>query len=166
MKKIILFTFIALATISLSSCNKNTKTEENSDKTAQNAQENGVISTPIALSTADFKVKVIDYEANPNVWNYLGDKPAIIDFWASWCAPCRAVAPVLEELAKEYAGQIYVYKVDVDKEQALAAAFGIQSIPTLVFVPMKGDPKAEMGAIPKEAFKKHIDEFLLPSISQ
>lgn len=166
MKKIILFSFIGLTAILFSSCKNSGKTEEKSEVTTQNAQENGVISTPIALSTTDFKVKVIDYEANPNVWNYLGDKPAIIDFWASWCAPCRAVAPVLEELAKEYAGQIYVYKVDVDKEQALAAAFGIQSIPTLVFVPMNGNPKAEMGAIPKEAFKKHIDEFLLPSILQ
>lgn len=166
MKKIILFSFIVLAAISFSSCKNSAKTEEKTEITEQNGQENQVVSTPIALNRADFKVKVIDYETNPSVWNYLGDKPAIIDFWASWCAPCRAVAPVLEELAKEYAGQIYVYKVDVDKEQALAAAFGIQSIPTLVFVPMNGNPKAEMGAIPKEAFKKHIDEFLLPSILQ
>lgn len=116
---------------------------------------------PIHLTTAEFKKLVVDYEANPTEWKYLGDKPAIIDFWADWCPPCKAIAPVLDDLAKEYQGQIYIYKVDVDEETRLASAFGIQSIPTLLFVPMTGNPKAELGAIPKEAFKERIDNFLL-----
>jgi thioredoxin len=90
----------------------------------------------INLTKADFLAKVANYETNPSEWKYLGDKPAIIDFYADWCGPCRAVAPVLEELAKEYKGQIYVYKIDTEKEQELAAVFNIRSIPSLLFVPI------------------------------
>ena len=115
----------------------------------------------IKLTRADFLTKVANYEANPEKWEYLGDKPCIIDFWATWCPPCKVIAPILDDLAKEYDGQIYVYKVDVDQQKELAQAFGIQSIPTLLFVPMDGEPKAEIGAIPKETFKDRIDNFLL-----
>ncbi|NLI72708.1 MAG: thioredoxin [Bacteroidales bacterium] len=117
--------------------------------------------TPIHLTTAEFKKLVFNYDANPSEWKYLGDKPAIIDFWATWCPPCKVIAPILEDLAKEYKGKIYIYEVDVDKEQELAAAFGIQSIPTLLFIPMTGEPKAEIGAISKETFKDRIDNFML-----
>lgn len=117
--------------------------------------------TPIHLTTAEFKRLVFNYDANPAQWKYIGDKPCIIDFWATWCPPCKVIAPILEDLAKEYKGQLYIYKVDVDKEQELAAAFGIQSIPTLLFIPMTGEPKAEVGAISKEIFKDRIDNFLL-----
>lgn len=85
----------------------------------------------------------------------------IIDFYATWCGPCKAIAPILEELAKEYAGKIVIYKIDTDKERELAAAFGISSIPTLLFIPAKGDPQVAQGALPKESLKRAIDEFLL-----
>lgn len=115
----------------------------------------------IQLTKAEFLEKVANYEANPNEWKYLGDKPCIIDFYADWCGPCKVIAPILEELAKEYDGQIYIYKVDTEKEQELAAAFGIRSIPSLLFCPMEGQPQMAQGALPKETFKKAIDEVLL-----
>ena len=115
----------------------------------------------IHLTKAEFLQKVDNYEANPNEWKYLGDKPCLIDFYADWCGPCKAVAPILEELAKEYDGKIVIYKIDTDKEQELASAFGIRSIPSLLFVPMSGKPQMSMGAMPKDQLKKAIDETLL-----
>ena len=94
----------------------------------------------VHLTKAEFLKKVYNYEANPNDWKYEGDKPAIVDFYATWCGPCKALAPVLEELAKEYAGKVYIYKIDVDKEEELAGAFGIRSIPTLLWIPQSGKP--------------------------
>ncbi|MFQ7041062.1 MAG: thioredoxin, partial [Barnesiella sp.] len=105
---------------------------------------------------------VANFEANPKEWKYLGNKPCIIDFYATWCGPCKAVAPVLEELAEEYAGKIDIYKVDVDQEQELAGAFGIRSVPSILFVPMDGQPQMAMGAMSKADFKKAIEEILLP----
>lgn len=119
------------------------------------------MSTTIHLTRADFLKKVANYEENPEKWVYLGDKPCIIDFYASWCGPCKMVAPILEQLAEEYAGKIYVYKVDTEAEQQLAADFGIRSIPTLFFCPMGEKPQMAQGALPKDAFKKAIDEVLL-----
>ena len=115
----------------------------------------------IQLNKAGFLAKVANYETTPNEWKYLGDKPAIIDFYADWCGPCKMVAPILEELAEEYSDKIYIYKIDTDKEQALASLFGIRSIPSILFIPMTGQPQMAMGALPKAELKKAIDEFLL-----
>lgn len=115
----------------------------------------------IHLTKAEFLQKVVNYETSPNDWKYLGEKPCLIDFYADWCGPCKAVAPVLEELAKEYDGKIVIYKIDTDKEQELAAAFGIRSIPSLLFVPMTGKPQMAQGALPKDQLKKAIEEILL-----
>ena len=109
------------------------------------------------LTKQEFLEKVFNFEKNSE-WKYEGDVPAIIDFWAEWCAPCRMVAPVLEEISKEYDGQIKVYKVNTENEQELAGAFGIRSIPSLLFVPMNGKPQMASGALPKEAFKQAIEE--------
>lgn len=111
------------------------------------------------LTTQEFKEKVFNYEQNSE-WKFEGDKPCIIDFYADWCAPCRMVAPVLEQLAKEYDGKIDIYKVDTEAEQELAMVFGIRSIPSLLFVPKDGQPQMAMGALPKETFVKAIDEVL------
>lgn len=113
------------------------------------------------LTKKEFMEKVYNYEKNPDKWVYEGDKPAIVDFYATWCGPCKAIAPILEELAKEYAGKIVIYKIDTDKERDLAAAFGISSIPTLLFIPSNGDPQIAQGALPKESLKRAIDDFLL-----
>ncbi|HQK37936.1 MAG TPA: thioredoxin, partial [Bacteroidales bacterium] len=109
--------------------------------------------------TETFKEKVFNYDINKE-WKFEGDKPCLIDFYADWCGPCRMVAPILEELAKEYDGKLNIYKVDTDKEQELAMVFGIQSIPSLLFVPKDGQPQMAMGALPKETFKKAIKDVL------
>lgn len=114
----------------------------------------------IQMSAADFKEKVFNYEASEE-WQYLGQRPAIIDFYADWCGPCKAVAPVLEELSEQYQGQVDIYKIDTDKEQELSALFGIQSIPTFLFIPMQGSPMLQKGALPKNAFQQVIDQRLL-----
>lgn len=115
----------------------------------------------IHLTKEAFLQKVVNYEANPQEWKYLGDKPCLIDFYADWCGPCKAVAPILEELAKEYDGQIYIYKINTDEEQELAGAFGIRSIPSLLFVPMEGKPQMSMGAMPKNELTGAINSILL-----
>ncbi|MEI6752220.1 MAG: thioredoxin [Paludibacter sp.] len=115
----------------------------------------------IFLTKADFLSKVANYEANPTEWKYLGDKPCIIDFYAAWCGPCKTIAPILDELAIEYDGQIYIYKVDTEAEQELAGAFGIRSIPSILFCPIKGAPQMAMGAMPKNSFKNAIADVLL-----
>ncbi len=115
----------------------------------------------IHLTKEEFLKKVANYEANPTEWKYLGDKPCIIDFYADWCGPCKMVAPILDELAKEYSDKIYIYKVDTEAEQDLAGAFGIRSIPTLFFCPMNEAPQMAQGALPKASFKDAIDKVLL-----
>ena len=116
---------------------------------------------PIHLTKAEFLTKVANFQTNPSEWKYLGDKPCIIDFYATWCGPCKTVAPILDDLAKEYDGQIYVYKVDVDAEPEIANAYGIQSIPTLFFCSMNGTPQMSQGAMPKESFQKMVTDVLL-----
>ena len=116
------------------------------------------------LTKAEFLKKVANYEASPDKWVYEGDKPCIVDFYATWCGPCKMVAPILEELAEEYAGKIDIYKVDTEKEEGLAASFGIRSIPSLLFCPMEGQPQMAKGAMGKADFKKAIDEVLLKKI--
>lgn len=116
---------------------------------------------PTFLTKQDFLTKVADYESNPTEWKYLGDKPCIIDFYADWCGPCKMVAPILDELAVEYQDSIYIYKVDTEAEQELAGAFGIRSIPSLLFVPMGEAPQMAMGALPKASFKEAIEKVLL-----
>lgn len=129
-------------------------------ETKAEVQESAAVQANVThLTKADFLAKVYNYEKNPKEWKYEGDKPAIVDFYATWCGPCKAIAPVLEKLAAEYKGKIVVYKIDTDKEPELSAAFGIRSIPTLLFIPAKGTPQVAQGALPEEALRKTIDEF-------
>jgi thioredoxin len=111
------------------------------------------------LTKETFRTKVFDFENNKD-WKFGGELPCIIDFYADWCGPCRMVAPVLEELSKEYAGKINVYKVDTEDQQDLASMFGIRSIPSILFVPREGKPQMAMGALPKQAFKDAIKDVL------
>ncbi len=115
----------------------------------------------IPLTKDDFLKRIANYKESPNEWNYLGDKPAIVDFYASWCGPCKVIAPILEELALEYSGKIYIYKVNTEEEEELASVFGIRNIPSLLFVPMYGLPQMAQGAMPKSAFKDAINKVLL-----
>jgi thioredoxin 1 len=111
------------------------------------------------LTKETFLNKVFNYETNKE-WKFEGEKPCIIDFYADWCGPCKMVAPVLEELAKDYDGKINVYKVNTEEEQELASAFGIRSIPSFLFVPSEGQPQMAMGALPKETFVKAFKDVL------
>jgi thioredoxin len=112
------------------------------------------------LTKATFQEKVFNYEVNKE-WKYEGDLPCVIDFYADWCGPCKMVAPILEELSKEYEGKIHIYKVDTEAEQELAAAFGIRSIPSILFCPKDGQPQMAQGALPKATMEKAINEILL-----
>lgn len=111
------------------------------------------------LTKETFKEKVFNFEENKE-WKFEGGKPCLIDFYADWCQPCKMVAPVLEELSDEYEGKINVYKIDTEAEKELSGIFGIQSIPSLLFVPKEGQPQMAMGALPKETFKKAIKDVL------
>lgn len=156
--KTILSLLLFLFSFTLEACSnqkKETDNENNNNKTETK------MSKTIHLTRSEFLTKVSNYEQNSQKWEYLGDKPCIIDFYADWCSPCKMIAPILEELAEEYDGQIYIYKINTEKEQQLAADFGIRSIPTLLFCPMGEAPQMVQGALPKDSFKKAIDEVLL-----
>lgn len=114
----------------------------------------------IPLTTADFKAKVFNYE-HATEWSFAGERPALIDFYADWCGPCKAIAPVMEQLSEEYAGQLDIYKVDTDAEQELSMVFGINSIPSLLFIPLQGQPMMQAGALPKHILKSVIEKELL-----
>jgi len=111
------------------------------------------------LTTEEFKAKVFNWDENQE-WKYEGELPAIVDFYADWCGPCKMVAPILEELSAEYDGKLNIYKVDTDKEQELAMAFGIQSIPSILFIPMGEKPQMAAGALPKEQLQQVIKDVL------
>lgn len=111
------------------------------------------------LTVETFKSKVFNYSENQE-WKFEGDKPCLIDFYADWCQPCKMVAPILEELQKEYDGKINIYKVNTEEQQELAAVFGVQSIPSLLFVPKDAQPQMAQGALPKETFEKAIADVL------
>jgi len=175
MRKIILV--LALGSFAVAGCGngeaeKNTKSASNSEVVAESksvtaesekkSRENGTIK----LTKAGFIEKVMDYESNPEVWSYKGDRPALIDFYADWCGPCKIASPILEELAQEYEGEIYIYKVDTEVERELAAVFGIRSIPSFLFIPQEGRPTMSNGIArtpeeTKEMFAQMIEEILL-----
>ncbi len=154
MKKIALI-FSLASMLLLGNCKSGNET-----KNKTNMETNVVTSGKVIhITTAEFKKQIYNYDVNKD-WKFEGNKPCIIDFYADWCGPCKMVSPILEELAKEYDGKITIYKVDTDKESDLAQTFGISSIPTILFVPMQGQPQAAMGALPKDSFKKAISDVL------
>ena len=145
------FALTAVIMIALASCG---------NAGAQNDKKKESKPKGVTELTADtFQTKV--YNLNQEELVFLGDKPAIVDFYASWCGPCRAISPILEELAAEYKDKIVIYKVDVDASPDLAQAFGIRSIPAVLFIPLKGESKMTVGGRSKEDFKKQIDTILL-----
>ncbi len=158
--KIIFPAFLMLAMVTACGAG-NSKTGDKSDKEKSSAK-----TYTISLDTDEFLKKVADFKNNPQEWKYLGDKPAIIDFWAEWCSYCRKLSPVLEELAKEYEGQIYIYKVNTDQEREIATAFGIRALPTLLFIPQGEDPQVAQGALPKEELRKIIETVLLNKLQE
>lgn len=128
---------------------------------AQNVTTEKEKAQVIELTTESFKQRVMDYEKHPQEWVYAGKRPSIIDFYATWCGPCKQVAPIMAQLANDYAGKIDIYKVDIDKNRELAALFGIQSIPTILFIPNEGLPQKAVGAMPKSSYEEAIKKLLV-----
>ena len=164
MKKL-MNSLILVGLIALSSCGTETATNTENANAAEIVVENqtevkSAQAKVIQMNNEMFKAQVADYEANPQTWIFKGDKPCIVDFYATWCAPCKRIAPILDELAKEYDGKIDIYKIDTDKEKQLASVFGIQSIPSILFVPASGNPQMYQGAFPKEQYVKLINDVL------
>ena len=125
------------------------------------AQEKKEESKVKHLTYNEFLKKVWDFEKNPNTFIYKGELPAIIDFYADWCGPCRRVAPIMEKLAEEYDGKLLVYKVNTDQERGLSAAFQVKSIPMVLFIPLEGQPMMQVGALPEEGYRKVVEEQLI-----
>lgn len=126
-----------------------------------NAQEEKKESKVKHLTYNEFLKEVWDFEKDPNTFSYKGKLPAIVDFYADWCGPCRRVAPIMEKLADEYDGKLLVYKVNTDQERDLAAAFNVKSIPMVLFIPMEGQPMMQVGAMPEEGYRKVVVEQLI-----
>jgi thioredoxin len=155
MKNIRLYLILSLALIVVGACKH---VNNNSNKEMDN---NTKEMKTVHLTKTEFLSKVANYEENPTEWKYLGDKPAIVDFYASWCGPCKMISPILEELAAKYEGKINIYKINTDQEQELASVFNIRSIPTLLFIPMNGAPQISSGAMSKAQFEDAINSVLL-----
>ena len=153
MKKIILAAILFLPF--LVSCSQNRKAPAVFPQTAVGKTETTKVQY---LTTSDFRKKIMDYEAHQDELVFAGSRPAVIAFYTTWCGPCKMMAPVVESLAGKYAGKIDFYKVDIDQESELASVFGISSIPTFLFIPVKGKPSVQMGAMQKEDFEGLIDK--------
>lgn len=163
MKKVLTMIALVFSSMLTYACTDGAKQQNQSaegTKEVQGAQESQAEGDVIVMNKAMFIKDVFDFEKSKE-WKYQGTKPAIIDLYADWCGPCRMTAPIMKELAKDYAGKIVIYKVNVDKEKELAALFNATSIPLFVFIPMKGEPQLFRGAADKATYKKMIDDFLL-----
>ncbi|WP_439184647.1 thioredoxin [Carboxylicivirga taeanensis] len=152
MRKIGLLVLIGIITVSAVGFELYSPTPDDSHKSKE---DNAVI----YLDAKSFKEKVFDYENNTE-WKYEGEVPAILDFYADWCGPCKMLSPVLKNLQKEYKGKIQIYKINTDQERELSATFGIRSLPTIVFVPLKGEPQAAMGYRSQNDLETMISEIL------
>jgi thioredoxin 1 len=165
---------LVLAVFTLYSCNANQSKNHNENSVERTADIHTVSETvsskggSIKLTKAVFLDKVWDYENSPEEWRYKGKKPALIDFYADWCGPCKIASPILEEISFEYAEEIYVYKIDTEVEKELAAVFGIRGIPAFLYIPTNGQPVMMSGIArskegTKQMFKENIDKYLLTS---
>lgn len=161
-----LFLTMIIASIALAACgNKNPESNKNTAAASNSAVSNGTAKSSELLTKAVFIQKVWDYTKSPNDWKYLGSKPAIIDFYADWCGPCKIAGPILEEVGTEYAGKIQVYKINTDQERELAQVFGITGIPAFLYIPVSGKPVMMSGIArskeeTKQMFIDNIEKYL------
>jgi thioredoxin len=155
--------FLLVALLILNSCGQNAESKSNKsvDQSAPELKVSTGDIKPVYLSTADFKKKIWDYDANPKEFVYQGELPCVIDFYADWCKPCKIVAPIMDELADFFDGKVIIYKVNTDKERELASVFQVNSIPSILFTPMTGKPAMQPGALSKDEYIKIINEFVL-----
>lgn len=164
-----ILTIAVVASLAMFGCNQSTgngQTTSGEPVKPATASANSEEGKVVQMNKAMFLERVFNYEKNPDTWVYEGNKPAIIDFYADWCGPCKKIAPIMAQLAEEYKDQIVIYKVDTDKERELAQLFQIRSIPSILFIPAKGQPQMTMGALPKAEFEKMIKEVLLAPKAQ
>ncbi len=170
MKKLVFI--MAVAVISLQSCNPSQAKSNVNEKNAESApvetvsQNKSEAVGTVKLTKAKFLAEVWDYENSPREWKFKGNKPALIDFYADWCGPCKIAAPILEEISKEYAGKVTIYKIDTQVEQELAAVFGISGIPAFLYIPLSGKPTMASGIArtkedTKKMFQENINNILL-----
>ena len=172
-KNVCLYAMMALAIMGCSQNNKKqegiskglpsrveSETEKVGQSVAGSSNQSASVGKVQVLTASDFRKKIMDYESHPEEWVFAGSRPAIIDFYTTWCGPCKMMAPMVESLAGKYAGKIDFYKVDIDQEPELASVFGIRSIPTFLFIPMKGNPTMQMGAMQKEDFEEIIGKMM------
>ncbi|MDD5862080.1 MAG: thioredoxin [Prevotella sp.] len=161
------FLTLAVIAMSLAACSQtgqgahSASPKEQTKEQVKNNKPKGEKAMVTEMTTEMFKEKIMDYTANPKEWVYKGDRPAVIDFYATWCGPCKATAPVVAELADELAGKVDFYKVDVDQQEELAAVFGIRSIPSLLFIPKDGKPQMQVGAMDKQMLTEAVNKVLL-----
>jgi len=160
--------FVFVFAISLFSCT-NTQGNQENNATAKiqkntdgdgNEQVNNE-TKPEYLTYETFKEKVWDFEASPEEWNFKGEEPCVIDFYADWCKPCKMVAPIMDEMAQKYDGKVKIYKINTDKEKQLASVFRIRSIPAVLFIPKEGQPMMQTGALPRDSYVEIIEKELL-----
>ncbi len=142
----------------MTACSSTTGKQTNNNNSPKVEEESG---KPIYLTYDTFLEKVWNFEENPQNWVYEGELPALIDFYADWCAPCKKIAPIMDKLAKEYEGKLHIYKIDVDEEQKLAAVFRVQSIPSILFTPVEGQPMMQAGALTEEMYREVIEKELI-----
>ncbi len=164
-----ILTIAMVASLAMFGCNQSTgngQTTSGEPVKSATASANSEEGKVVQMNKAMFLERVFNYEKNPDTWVYEGNKPAIIDFYADWCGPCKKIAPIMAQLAEEYKDQIVIYKVDTDKERELAQVFQIRSIPSILFIPAEGQPQMTMGALPKAEFEKMIKEVLLAPKAQ
>lgn len=170
MKKLVFI--LAVAVISLQSCNSSQAKNNGNENTPANppaetvSQNSGTEGGTVKLNKAKFLAEVWDYENSPKEWKFKGTKPALIDFYADWCGPCKIASPILEEISKEYAGKVTIYKIDTQVEQELASVFGISGIPAFLYIPVNGKPTMASGIArtkedTKKMFQENIDNILL-----
>ena len=159
MKRLSIIAFISAIMI-LSACNTigGNKTDEGSANASSNEINEGTVTR---INSEQFKKLVWDYKKNPNEFIFTGDQPVVIDFYADWCRPCKMVAPIMDELAKEYQGKVRIYKVNTDEEVELARLFNIRSIPAILYVPKTGKPQMAVGMSGKDVYVKTIQDVLL-----
>lgn len=165
MKKVGILALTALFGFASISCDGNAA-EKNNNGEKETIETNAIVAPPsdhkvIVLDEAAFKEKVWNYDANPEAWNYKGELPAVVDFYADWCGPCKKIAPIMEKLAKEYDGKIIIYKVNTDHNRELSSVFGIRSIPSILFIPKEGQPAMQAGAMTEAQYKEIFESYLL-----
>ncbi len=159
--------FALVFSFTIFSCTDTNGNQENNNITVQDEKTEGQNKSddkkvkPEYLTYETFIKKVWDFESNPEEWNYKGEEPCVIDFYADWCKPCKMVAPIMDEMAEKYDGKVKIYKINTDKEKKLASVFRIRSIPAVLFIPKDGQPMMQTGALPRESYVEIIDKELL-----